>query len=135
MIHHLQLEVDYSFYSLGISCHVKEYKMAWLLNKCLNTRLEFMDPIIIHHKSGESVHSIYQFTDDEARVCISLISNRSKKGYLLPEFPQTDFILKIEEAEEGEFQELRASIRKMNQVLLVHTIDPSSIKSGVNLVF
>lgn len=135
MIHHLQLEVDYSFHSLGISCHVKEYKMAWLLNKCLNTRLEFIDPIVVQHKSGESIHSIYQFVDDEERVCISLISNRSKKGYLLPEFPQTDFILKIEEAEEQEFQELRASIKEMNQVLLVHTIDPSSIKSGVNLVF
>ena len=98
MIHHLQLEVDYSFHSLGISCHVKEYKMAWLLNKCLNTRLEFIDPIVVQHKSGESIHSIYQFVDDEERVCISLISNRSKKGYLLPEFPQTDFILKIEEA-------------------------------------
>ena len=109
--------------------------MAWLLNKCMNLKLEYIDPLEIQGKGGKSAHTLYQCKDEEQRVQYSLISNRSNSGFLIPEYPQTDFILKIEEAEEAEFLALKSEIRGMNQVLLVHDIDPVKLKSGVNLVF
>ena len=136
MMHHLTLEVDYSFYTLGISCHAKEYKMAWMINKALGLDLEYQDPLVLKKvKSLESQHSLYQCAIEDDRINVSLIANRSKSGLLLPEFPQTDFILKVEEAEEEEFREIRDSIKAIKQVLLVHSIDPNQLKSRTNLIF
>lgn len=135
MIHTLEFEVEFDFFVLGISCHARDYRMAWFINRGLLLDLSRKEEIKVMQKNGSSVHSIYDCQLDDGRVHLCLIRNRTEFGYLMPEFAQMDYLLKVESVEEREFKEIMTNIRSLNQVQYTLEIDPSKYKSGENLLF
>ena len=135
MIHTLEFEVEFDFQVIGLSCHAKDYRMAWMLNKELALDFSREEEIEIPQKNGTSAHSCYHCDLDEGRIHLYLMRNRSENGYFMAEIPQVDYLLKVEGAEESEFQELIQSVRGMDQVIYTLQISPEKYKSGVNLLF
>jgi hypothetical protein len=135
MIHTLEFEVEYDFNVLGISCHARDYRMAWLLNRGLLFDLSRKDEIKVIQKNGSSLHSMYHCELDYGRIHIYLMRNRTESGYLMPEFAQMDYLLKVEAAEENEFKEIMTDIRSLDQVIYTLEIDPAKHRSGENLLF
>lgn len=131
----LDLEPDYDFRLIGISCHARDYRMAWLLNKNLGFTLERMEDLEVPHKGGMSLHSIYTSFNEDDRIHIHLIANRSEKGYLIPERAQLDYLLKIELADHLDTADLQKDLKRIQQVQLVSELEVGSLKSKDNLIF
>ena len=49
----LNFEEDYSFLLIGISCHAKDYRLCWELNKLLNFDFARADDLEINSKKKE----------------------------------------------------------------------------------
>ncbi len=143
---------------IAIHCSVEEYKLAFLLNKHLNLRLARSSKDIDFHIKGEHVlFALYKFEDQFKYCDYYLVSNISKaedlstanpnslfgekertikKSYLLPEFKNVDFFLKIEEETDGISEKLLLEkIKEIPQVSLAYSIDHEQIKSKENLIF
>ena len=107
------------FKLLAIHASVEEYRMAFLLNKHLNIRMtRTRKDVDLRKNSVVSLFELYHFLDEPNYCNYYLVGNVSKskaatklqnnslfgeeseghqKNFLLPEFKQVDFFLKIEE--------------------------------------
>jgi hypothetical protein len=132
----LNLEEDYSFLLIGISCHTKDYRLCWELNKVLNFDLVRTNDLEISTKKKEiDSYSFYEFIDAENYLDYYLISNRGNNTYLIPEQKTVDFFLMINgNLSKQNLQILLNNINSLSLVLTSFTIDPNQLKSKQNLL-
>jgi len=122
---------------IGISCHLKDYRLSYLLNYHLPAefiRLEDLK-IIPQTKKEPSEFSFYFFRDEDRFNTYTLLSNRNQESVLIPEMKQTDFLLIIE----GEFRKpqkdvLLRNIRSIPSVLTSYEIKFTEIKNYETLL-
>ena len=134
----LDIEYEYDFILVGISCHLKDYRLCWAINSG-NMGIDFTkaDDLVIHSKNKEeSRFSKFIFDDEDINLCFNLISNRGTQGYLLPEQKQADYLLMVS----GNFPEDQTSgllkeLKKIDFILTAFTIDVEKLKSKQNLLF
>jgi hypothetical protein len=135
-----QLDVDYDFdfRLIGISCHAKDYRLCWALNNQLGLQLEK-----IHRenaasglkKNGIAIESIYTYFDEENHSAYQLFYNKHNNNLLLPEQKLADFLLTIDQMNEASFEELMKEIKKIDLVNTAFVIDVNTLKSKENLIF
>ncbi|NJW53877.1 IPExxxVDY family protein [Salinimicrobium oceani] len=142
---------------LAIHSAVEEFKLAYLLNKHLNLRLARSPQDIDLLAGAENVLFAHFVYEDQQKYCryhlvsniarkevsgsgeVSLFSGEDlavKKSYLLPEFKQVDFFMKIED--EMDWVNERLLISKsleIPQVSTAYAIDFDRIKTKENLIF
>lgn len=96
-IHKLKVEFDDDFQLIGIASHENDYRLTWALNKHLNLNLIKTKNLEINHPKHKIniAYSMYFYEDDMEYLTYALISNKSEKGFLLPEYKNIDFILKV----------------------------------------
>lgn len=146
------------FKLIAIHSSVEEYKLAFLLNKHLELRLaRSPKDVDFQLKDFKILFALYTFEDVQKYCKYFLISNFSKgepvssfdanslfrdeklsfkKMYLLPEFKQVDFFLKIEEESAPLSEQLLLNkIKEIPQVSTAYGIDFHQIKSKENLIF
>ena len=134
----LEEEFDFDFKLLGISSHVKDYRLCWAVNKSLSldlTKLE--EEIIIRNKNSESqsIFSIYYYLDGDSEVEFELISNRHEHGYLIPELKTADYFLKISEYYSQGIEDLILQLRDTNLINMAFEIDVNTLRSKQNLLY
>jgi hypothetical protein len=111
------------FFTLfGISCHLKDYRLSFLLNKKLD--LEF---IKMEDFTG---YSFYFCRDEDHFNAYYLLGNRGQDAILFPGLKQTDFILLVE----GPFKKIQKdrlleNIRGIQNVLTSFEIRFETIKN------
>jgi hypothetical protein len=122
----------FDFKVVGISCHLKDYKLCWLLNKTLhlnlvkkNADIEFVS------KQGASHHSVFVYKNEDEFTCVSLIKNRSE-GLLINELPGVDYFLKLEGQINDE--KLIKKLESMEEILAVFSVDVNTLKSKENFI-
>ncbi|WP_299059141.1 IPExxxVDY family protein [uncultured Polaribacter sp.] len=141
-------------YSLiGIHSTLEDYKLAYLLNKNLNTRfcktkedLEF----IIEKKNAS--FSVYNYENLEYHIDWLLIANSYReenqtvsnqllltsetKTHLIPEKKKVDFFIKIYGEFENEFVlKTINKIKSIDNVITAYSIDKNTLKSKDFLIF
>ncbi|MGB0887227.1 MAG: IPExxxVDY family protein [Vicingaceae bacterium] len=132
----LTLEEDYDFSLIGISCHTKDYRLCWEINKSLSIDLFRSSDFEINKKNETSTYSFYECIDEVNYLEYYLISNRSNTGFLIPEQKSVDFFLMLK----GNVSNNLTTniITKLNALALILTtfeINPNSLKSKQNLLF
>ncbi len=132
----LTFEEDYSFLLIGISCHAKDYRLCWELNKLLNFDLtRANDHEISNKKKEKNSYSFYEYFDEEHYLEYYLIANRGNDAYLIPEQKTVDFFLMIKgNLSEQKLQTLLYTINSLSLVSTSFTIDPNQLKSKQNLI-
>lgn len=131
----LSLEEDYDFALLGISCHTKDYRLCWELNKVLNFDLVRAADLEIN-KTIINKYSFYEFIDEEHYLDYYLISNRSNTGYLIPEHKKVDFFFMIKgNISDFLIDDILSKVNAVSLVLTSFIIDPNQLKSKQNLLF
>lgn len=133
MLHRLEIEYDYDFLLLGISCHEKEYRLCWFLNRALDLQMSLQAPIEMTSKSSTSSHTLYSH-EEEADVRYDLISNRAEGGYICPEYKQVDYLLRLDSDMPVDTKELLKVVRKIPIVITAFEIAVDNLKSKGNLV-
>ncbi len=132
----LNIEEEYDFSLIGISCHAKEYRLCWELNNLLTIDLARTEDLDINLKSSVGNFSFYEFMDEENYSEYFLIANRSSKGFLIPEQKNTDFLFMIKGAAyDSLIEEILEKISTSEIVLTSYLINVDSLKSKQNLLF
>lgn len=133
---------DEDFLLYGIISKVKEFKLAWQINKSLNISLFMQDEAVIEFKNNKSLMVCYYLAEMEF-YSIKLIKNLTvenvgiKSPYLLPEIKNFDYLLMIEGEDvhcfdENEFFE---TLTNASFVQYTSSIDIEKLKSLDNLMF
>ena len=96
-VYKLILEPENDFKLIGIASHENDYRLSWALNKCFGFELAKVNDFHINHPKLkiDVNYSMYEFYDDNSELAYHLISNKSEKGFLLPEIKNIDFIMRI----------------------------------------
>lgn len=134
----LDEDFEFDFNLVGISSHVKDYRLCWAVNKALNLDLvKLDDEIKIRNKNNndQSTFSIYYYLDKDSETEFELICNRHEHGYLIPELKTADYFLKISEYFDGSLSELVQQLRKTNLINMAFEIDVDSLRSKQNLLY
>lgn len=126
---------DLDFQLIGIACHHKDYRLAWSINKSLEIDFERIDNLDLIVKGQKAEFSVFKFEEEEDFKTYYLIANRSDKGLLIPERKEADYFLQLHgEFSDQQIKEIKAKIQKVKFVLTSFQIDPTSLKSGNNLL-
>jgi hypothetical protein len=129
----LEVRSEPAWFTLtGISCHLKDYRLSYLLNEHLRfclTKLEDA-PLVPEGSKEPAPFSLYRHRDTDQCNTYYLIGNRSPETLLLPAFRQADFLLLIE----GPFKkkqkdELLGNIRRIPNINTAFDIPPASVKN------
>ncbi len=160
-VHKIILDDDLTedFSLIAIHCSEEDYKLAYLLNHHLKFQLTRMrDDIKFKTNGVQGCFSIFQYEYETQYTTYYLVSNKSRTtvtreheaiglfggetpekivtSYLLPEFEQPDFFLKIEsDCLQIPLRKHLAMINEINQVISAYTIDNDKIKSNNHLIF
>lgn len=135
----LDIEYDYDFILIGISCHLNDYRITWAIGKAFEFQLEKSPKYLEGRKKKDvepSGHSIYEYIDEENYLEYYVISNRGEQSFLIPEQKQADYFLMVRgtvsSQQKDEFTE---RLRKIDIIQMVYEINPEQLKSKENLLF
>jgi|TARA_B110000261_G_C13085621_1_gene357705 hypothetical protein len=133
----LELEYDFDFLLIGVSCHVPDYRLSWSLNKRFDIDLERLKDVDLQlDKKTQGFFSFYSCDNQDDHTSVNLISNRCSSGYLIPEMKQMDYFIQYwGPFSDEEFNEFNQQIRGLSVVLTSLVVDPLELKSRHNLLF
>ena len=134
----LEEEYEYDFRLIGISCHEKDYRLCWGLNNglCLSLAKEEGEIEVLIKKTNEfSKHALYSYFQEDTENEFSLLNNRSKSGYLVPEQAHADYLFMIKESYDVNIVELISKIKSIPFVLTAFEVKVGELKSKENLIF
>ena len=120
----LRIDLDTSFSLFGISCHLKDFRFAWTINKSLSVDFKKSNPYI---KGDDIEFSQYEHQLD--LDTIYLFANKSQDGFLITKKKQVDYwILFHNTVDEKTVSNYISTIRKTQSVLAVFKEDNKQIK-------
>lgn len=132
----LNIEEEYDFSLIGISCHAKDFRLCFELNKLLEIDLTRAKDLEIISKNTTGNYALFEYIDEDNFLDYYLISNRGEKGFLIPEHKTIDFLLQLKGATNEDIEEeLISKICSLSIVLTAYQIDVDSLKSKQNLIF
>jgi hypothetical protein len=130
-------EEKYDFILIGIICHLRDYRLSMALNKELGIDLTKQDEFTVFNnkRMEDQAFSFYEYVNEEEDR-FNLISNKSLKGYLIPEQNQIDYLFLLRHIRmQYDENELLAAIKKIPIILGAYKLDAGKLKSRENLVF
>lgn len=135
----LYIEPTFDFDLLGLVSPVKDYKMAWLINKTLGLNLVRSEDILIEFLSAPNLE-ISQYFLTLPHGFIQLLKNKSlnssqQLAYLVPELKNMDYFLLMQD-ETGQINpaEFASHLTKNPFIQSAVRLDVSKIKSKENLL-
>ena len=118
---------DYEFVVLAINSHIKGYKLCWNINKQLGFNFEMTDAHIVSEDLEFIRYSIRNVKDAK----FDILSNRSKKGFLIPSQKSVNYFLVIKDENWNEIKEsFLSKLRAINEILLVFELDLEKTKNS-----
>lgn len=140
-IHCLHIDYDYSFDVYGVVSPVKEYKLAWALNKVLRLHLTRQKDLC-YDLLGKGRLLIANYSYSTAHSEVRLFRNKAlggsalKKPFLLPDIKEYDYVLQVSGAMQQLCpHELARKLRQLPLVQYVKQFDPLYLKQKENLIF
>jgi hypothetical protein len=150
-------KIDYQL--IAIHSTLEDYRLAYYINQNLPINLKKSNcNIQISNKEGKAEFTRFVFEDKKATLNWTLIQNQNDvfvqpqtrnlglfantnnkflaKIYLIPEYKKVDFFLKIENSEVNiDVTKITNSIKKIDRVSTVYSVEVEKIKSKNNLIF
>ncbi len=125
---------EYSF--IGIACQLKDYRLAFFLNKQLNLNLKRISDFVQGSADKEEIsYSLFNYHNPETKNNFCLISNHNSEAKLIAALKNIDYFLLIEnDIPDASKKELIANIRKIPNVMAAYDIELSKIKNISNLL-
>ncbi|HYG37179.1 MAG TPA: IPExxxVDY family protein [Cytophagales bacterium] len=141
-INKLNFDPEYDEFELiGIVSSLKEYKLAWLINKVLDIKM-VKEPDIIFNFINEAKISVSNYVYKLEYGNFRFLKNRAseviniKVPFLLPELKQYDYLIKLEQISYTFPSEKVIDLLKtINQILFVQELSVNKLKSKENLIF
>lgn len=134
----LMSDSDTTFHLIGIASHENDYRLAWAINSNLNISLVKGQDVIIFHdkyKQDLSLSLFLQELPDQGYV-LKLFANRGDNFFLLDDYKNIDFFLKLEgEIPDKKIKDIITSLKSIDIVMGVYPIDIKTIKKIQRIMF
>jgi len=137
----LENDVQYDFTLVGITCTLKEYRLAWKLNKLLEIQLNKEKDIEIEFLKNQNL-IISNYLHETENSQIRLLKNKStddftiQSAYLLPELKEFDYFIIIRGFEDTiSIDVLKSRIATIVEVHYTKEFVIENLKSKENLIF
>lgn len=131
----LDWEEEYPYIVLGIAASLSDYRLCWNLNKTFQFAFNRQEPILVYNKRKDKIfHSFYEFEDLEYNIKYRCIENKNGGSRFLPEVPQADYLLVIDETYAIDPDVMIRKIKDIPQVLLAFRIHLDQLKNKQNLM-
>ena len=118
---------DYEFVVLAINSHTKGYKLCWHINNQLGFNFEMTDAHIV----SETLKFTRYTMTNKKDAKLDILSNRSKKGFLIPSQKTVNYFLIIKDESWSEIREsFLIKLRAINEILLVFELDLEKTKNS-----
>jgi len=131
----LDITYDDAFELMGIACHRPDYQLCWAINRALKWNLAWTEDVAMHTARGEMHFARFCHSEEDGSMHIDIVTNRMAGSYLVPEYPQVDFIVKYSSEIEAETGALTNALRKAEGVMGVFKLNKEKIKHLDYLIF
>jgi hypothetical protein len=135
----LFIEHQYDFELLGIVAPIKEYKMAWVVNHSLNSKLVKSDDFELELLNQPPL-VISNFVEEKEYGFVQLLKNKSNSEgenslYLIPELRMMDYFLLVQDQTlEIDLNDYIEKLSENSFVQNVVKLNISKLKSKDNLL-
>ena len=127
--------ISYDYTTIGIACHMKDYRFAFFVNEQLGFRFRRLDDLVSGEEKDERNYSFFIYTNPEDRRSYYLVSNYHEEGRLIPSEKGADFFLIVNDLlPAGNKKEIVSKIQKIPQALAAYEIPPGKVKN-LELIF
>jgi hypothetical protein len=137
----LEADINYDFSVIGMITPMKEYKLAWYINKVLHIQLikendielDFLKSsnILISNYFHETEHSYFRLLKNK-----SINDSDEKPAYILPELMKFDYLILTQGYEAAiTLQEMKKALNQIPKVQYVQVFQIEDLKSKENLIF
>lgn len=131
MVKKLSLDIDYTneYAFIGISCHLKDYRLCFYLNKELDFKFKKIEDFNQLDESQQThPYSVYFYNCPDSNTNFCLISNHHAEMKLIPSLKQFDFFLLFQQnLSKNSKVELIRKIKKVPNMLMAYEIDFSKM--------
>jgi len=137
----LNFEYDFEGSFCGLITTLKEYKLAWQINRALDIHLVKADDICLDfHKKEDLVISNFVFETEHSSL--RLLKNRSvserdrSPRFLVPELNKFDYFIILQGFEDTlPLDVFKPAIKNISAVQYLQFFEPNTLKSRENLMF
>ena len=131
-------EEEDDFLIIGICSHIKDYRLAWLINQQLTLELIRSEVDLVNWTSPKAKRQSYarfQYYDEQSEIDYYLFSNNAGKIKLLPDQKMFDYFLMIKNNIELSLPNLVKELMQIPEVLTAYPINSNQIKHKDNIIF
>lgn len=115
--------------TFGIACHLKEYRMAFLINQKLGFSFRRVEDLSLGDDEHKRSYPFFIFKHPDERRNYFMISNHHPDGRLIPAERGIDFFIVIDDALPLTLKkQIVSGIQSIPNVLTAFEIDQSKIK-------
>ena len=130
-VYFLNQKPELDFDVLAINSHSKAYVLCWHINNEINTCFKKSKGIVF---SKKEVYS--EFACSYEGFDMSIIQNKSKRGFLIAEKNKIDFFLKITPKMFGDKKEdFMLKLNKISKILLIFELDLQKEQEAHRFIF
>ncbi len=135
----IRIDIDFNQdnFLVALSCHKKDYWVAFQLNDSLGLELRKMDDFGFYHSSLDQVvtYPIFYHHDSSSGISWYLIGNYHPEGKLFPALRTTDyFVLLNGQISKSQVDEKVKEMKKINGILLAHQLETGPLKEFGNFL-
>ncbi len=134
----LDLNTARDYCLLGISCHLKDYRFVWLLNRQLEInlrRLHDFYPRFDQETDSQFAFPLFYEEENFRFETFYLLGNHSPEGDLIDKPASMDYLFFIHDlAFPGGSRGLIQEIRKIPQVIMAWEVKMNELKDGESLI-
>jgi len=126
---------SYDYTTIGIACHMKDYRFAFFVNEQLGFHFKRLEDLISGDEKELRGYSFYIFINPEDRRNYYLVSNYHEEGRLIPSEKGADFFLIVNDIlPASRKKEMIAKIQKVPQAIAAYEIPAGKVKN-LELIF
>ncbi|MET3978504.1 hypothetical protein ABIB62_001073 [Mucilaginibacter sp. UYP25] len=134
----LKFEIDLDFVLIAVTTSLKDYRICYHINKCLNFNFTRIDDLKLEANVNGAplLFSLFHFSWESTETDFYFIGNKGSEGYLVPEMREADYFVMIKNyIDDDDLDNVLSCLNKIPEIVAAVKIDPKKIKSRENLLF
>lgn len=127
---HIEKDTHPDYVLIGISCHLKDYRLVYEINKELKLDFKKCEELVIYPVKGrkENRFSCYECKEEFDEYII--VANRNPEGVLISEHKQVDYVLIIKgQIDSQKIKSIIKLLTKIPRVLTSYEINTAGVKN------
>lgn len=116
---------------LGIVSQESDFRLIWLINRSLGLEFLRMDDISPNKETSDmNTYSHFRCLIPEKEQQISIYKNKNQGRVMIPQLKNFDYIIKLVEFHNDDFEEITLLLKNIKEVLLLSEFDFEKYKTA-----